>query len=253
MNIAVLGAQWGDEGKGKVVDLLTPHFAVVARYQGGHNAGHTVYVGHHEDHSAAAAVGNSPLARVVRHRQRGRHRSAGALHRDRRARQVRIRRDEPPAHQRARARDPSVSSRARSAVGSEARRAQDRHDVARHRPGLRRQDRPPGHPRVRSVRSRGSRAGDPRERAGPQPPDQGIDARLAAVVRSDAGLRRADEAVGHRYLRVSGQNERRRAGRSSSKARRARCSTSITAPIRSSPRRTRRSAACAPASASARR
>ncbi|HEY0285292.1 MAG TPA: adenylosuccinate synthase [Vicinamibacterales bacterium] len=45
MNIAVLGAQWGDEGKGKVVDLLTPYFAVVARYQGGHNAGHTVYVG----------------------------------------------------------------------------------------------------------------------------------------------------------------------------------------------------------------
>ncbi len=44
MNIAVLGAQWGDEGKGKIVDLLTPHFAVVGRYQGGHNAGHTVYV-----------------------------------------------------------------------------------------------------------------------------------------------------------------------------------------------------------------
>jgi adenylosuccinate synthase len=43
-NIAVLGAQWGDEGKGKIVDLLTPHFAAVARYQGGHNAGHTVYV-----------------------------------------------------------------------------------------------------------------------------------------------------------------------------------------------------------------
>ncbi len=45
MNVAVLGAQWGDEGKGKVVDLLTPHFGIVARYQGGHNAGHTVYVG----------------------------------------------------------------------------------------------------------------------------------------------------------------------------------------------------------------
>jgi adenylosuccinate synthase len=43
-NIAVLGAQWGDEGKGKIVDLLTPHFSTVARYQGGHNAGHTVYV-----------------------------------------------------------------------------------------------------------------------------------------------------------------------------------------------------------------
>ena len=44
MNLAVLGAQWGDEGKGKVVDLLAPRFNVVARYQGGHNAGHTVYV-----------------------------------------------------------------------------------------------------------------------------------------------------------------------------------------------------------------
>src|SRR6476661_8549809 len=43
-NIAVLGAQWGDEGKGKIVDLLTPNFSIVARYQGGHNAGHTVYV-----------------------------------------------------------------------------------------------------------------------------------------------------------------------------------------------------------------
>src|SRR3990167_9333659 len=44
INIAVLGSQWGDEGKGKIVDLLTPHFSAVARYQGGHNAGHTVYV-----------------------------------------------------------------------------------------------------------------------------------------------------------------------------------------------------------------
>ena len=44
MNIVVLGAQWGDEGKGKIVDLMTPRFSVVARYQGGHNAGHTVYV-----------------------------------------------------------------------------------------------------------------------------------------------------------------------------------------------------------------
>ena len=45
MNLAVLGAQWGDEGKGKIVDLLTAHFSIVARYQGGHNAGHTVYIG----------------------------------------------------------------------------------------------------------------------------------------------------------------------------------------------------------------
>jgi adenylosuccinate synthase len=41
-NVAVIGAQWGDEGKGKIVDLLCESFDVVARYQGGHNAGHTV-------------------------------------------------------------------------------------------------------------------------------------------------------------------------------------------------------------------
>ncbi len=44
-NIAVIGAQWGDEGKGKVIDLLAEHFEVVARFQGGPNAGHTVTIG----------------------------------------------------------------------------------------------------------------------------------------------------------------------------------------------------------------
>ncbi len=41
-NIVIVGSQWGDEGKGKIVDLITERFDVVARYQGGHNAGHTV-------------------------------------------------------------------------------------------------------------------------------------------------------------------------------------------------------------------
>jgi len=44
-NLIVLGAQWGDEGKGKIVDLFSEKFHAVARYQGGHNAGHTVYLG----------------------------------------------------------------------------------------------------------------------------------------------------------------------------------------------------------------
>lgn len=44
-NVVVVGAQWGDEGKGKVVDALAAHFDIVARYQGGSNAGHTVVVG----------------------------------------------------------------------------------------------------------------------------------------------------------------------------------------------------------------
>jgi len=43
-NIVVLGAQWGDEGKGKVVDLFAERFDIVIRYQGGHNAGHTVRI-----------------------------------------------------------------------------------------------------------------------------------------------------------------------------------------------------------------
>ena len=42
----VLGAQWGDEGKGKIVDVLSERFSAVARYAGGHNAGHTVIIGH---------------------------------------------------------------------------------------------------------------------------------------------------------------------------------------------------------------
>jgi len=44
-NVIILGSQWGDEGKGKIVDLLSARFDIVARYQGGHNAGHTVVVG----------------------------------------------------------------------------------------------------------------------------------------------------------------------------------------------------------------
>jgi adenylosuccinate synthase len=44
-NLIVLGAQWGDEGKGKLVDLLSDRFDVVVRYQGGHNAGHTILIG----------------------------------------------------------------------------------------------------------------------------------------------------------------------------------------------------------------
>ncbi|HJS89070.1 MAG TPA: adenylosuccinate synthase [Steroidobacteraceae bacterium] len=43
--IVVIGTQWGDEGKGKVVDLLTERAAAVARFQGGHNAGHTLVIG----------------------------------------------------------------------------------------------------------------------------------------------------------------------------------------------------------------
>ncbi len=44
-SVVILGAQWGDEGKGKIVDLLTEQVGAVVRFQGGHNAGHTLVIG----------------------------------------------------------------------------------------------------------------------------------------------------------------------------------------------------------------
>src|ERR1700710_1985444 len=43
-NVVVVGAQWGDEGKGKIVDWLSEQADVVVRFQGGHNAGHTLVI-----------------------------------------------------------------------------------------------------------------------------------------------------------------------------------------------------------------
>src|SRR5882757_7566805 len=47
-NVVVVGAQWGDEGKGKIVDWLSSRADVVVRFQGGHNAGHTLVIGNVE-------------------------------------------------------------------------------------------------------------------------------------------------------------------------------------------------------------
>src|ERR671923_126897 len=47
-HVAVIGAQWGDEGKGKIVDWLSQRADVVVRFQGGHNAGHTLVIGNVE-------------------------------------------------------------------------------------------------------------------------------------------------------------------------------------------------------------
>jgi len=48
-NVVVIGTQWGDEGKGKIVDWLTDHSHGVVRFQGGHNAGHTLVVNGKKD------------------------------------------------------------------------------------------------------------------------------------------------------------------------------------------------------------
>ena len=148
----MLGAQWGDEGKGKIVDMLTPHFSTVARYQGGHNAGHTVYVEGRKFvlHLIPSGILHPGVTCIIGN---GVVVDPQALFKevDELAR-MGVDVDGRLLRQREGARHPAVPPRARRAVRGAARRAQDRHDVARHRPGLRGQDRPPRHPRLRPAR-----------------------------------------------------------------------------------------------------
>jgi beta-galactosidase GanA len=57
-NVVVVGAQWGDEGKGKIVDWLSERADVIARFQGGHNAGHTLVIDGKVYKLAIAALGH---------------------------------------------------------------------------------------------------------------------------------------------------------------------------------------------------
>ena len=69
-NVVVVGSQWGDEGKGKIVDWLTERADVVVRFQGGHNAGHTLVIARHGLQAVAAAVGHRAAGQALGHRQR---------------------------------------------------------------------------------------------------------------------------------------------------------------------------------------
>ena len=69
-NVVVIGTQWGDEGKGKIVDWLTDRAQGVVRFQGGHNAGHTLVIGGQEDRAAPDSVGHPARQRHLLHRQR---------------------------------------------------------------------------------------------------------------------------------------------------------------------------------------
>ncbi len=82
----VVGAQWGDEGKAKVIDLLASEHAYVVRYQGGHNAGHTVVVGDRALRAATRAQRRALPACDPGDRQRCGRRHADAVQRDRHAR-----------------------------------------------------------------------------------------------------------------------------------------------------------------------
>ncbi len=184
MNLAVLGAQWGDEGKGKIVDLLTPRFDIVARYQGGHNAGHTVYVN-----------GTKFVLRLI---------PSGILHPDvicvigngvvvdpqaLFAEVDELTRNGIDVDNRL-----FVSDKAHLILPyhrdldllSEARRGERKIGTTSRGIGPAYEDKiaPPRHPRRRPGRPEGARAERPRQRAGAQPPGPGLDDGLAAGARS---------------------------------------------------------------------
>ena len=60
-NVVILGTQWGDEGKGKIVDMLTAQADAVVRFQGGHNAGHTIVVGKETTILHLIIINSNPL------------------------------------------------------------------------------------------------------------------------------------------------------------------------------------------------
>ena len=78
-NVVVVGAQWGDEGKGKIVDWLSNEADVVVRFQGGHNAGHTLVVGDQIFKLALLPSGVVRPGKLLGDRQRRRRRPATTL------------------------------------------------------------------------------------------------------------------------------------------------------------------------------
>ena len=126
-NVVVVGTQWGDEGKGKIVDWLTDHAQGVVRFQGGHNAGHTLIIGGKKTILAPHSVGHHARGHGLLHRQWRRVVAGSAVQGNRRTGSGGHRRPEAPVHFRSRHADPPVSRRdrpgARSASAAPARSA----------------------------------------------------------------------------------------------------------------------------------
>ena len=162
-NVVVVGTQWGDEGKGKIVDWLTEDVDGVVRFQGGHNAGHTLVIAGRKTilrlipsgilrPTTRCYIGNgvvlSPTALLTEIDElAGGRRRRGVAHVDQR---------QLPA-------DPRVPRGARQGARRPAGRLEDRNHRSRHRPGLRGQGRPP----------RGAHAGPVRPEALRQPGARG--------------------------------------------------------------------------------
>ena len=214
--IVLIGAQWGDEGKGKATDLLGDRVQYVVRYQGGNNAGHTVVIGEEKYALHVLPVRRAVPERHACHRQRRRHRPEGAVRGDRRARGPR-RELRPAAHQRQRAPDHALPPGAGQGQRAVPRQRQDRHHRPGHRADLRRQDRPGRHPGPGPVRPGHPRAEARARPAGQEPAaHQGLQParrRRQADRRRLPGLRRADAALRRRHRPGARQGARRRRDR----------------------------------------
>ena len=154
-NVAVVGAQWGDEGKGKVVDWLSERADIVVRFQGGHNAGHTLVIG---DKTFKLSLLPSGVVRPGKLGVIGNgvvvDPWALCAEIDKLAAPGRRRQPRQPAYRRERHADPAAAPRARRHPRGGRRRRQDRHHRTRHRARLRGQGRPPRHPRCRTCATR---------------------------------------------------------------------------------------------------
>ena len=253
--VVVVGAQWGDEGKGKLVDVLAERADLVVRYQGGANAGHTVVIG--DSHFILRQI-PSGILHPRRHLHRRQRRGARAGDLLRRAR----------SSSRSAASTPTgrmfVSDRAHLVLpyhklldAASEKSQKHRHHRPRHRPGVRGQVRPARHP------GHGPPPSRLRPRAAGRPGRTGQSAAGADGQRRARVARRSTPRCSSGSRRASCRwrpipacwciGRCAAASRCCSRARRARCSTWITAPTRTSPRPTPRPAARRSAPASGRR
>ena len=208
-NLVVIGAQWGDEGKGKIVDLLTERVGAVARFQGGHNAGHTLVIDGAKTvlslipsgilhPGVQCLIGNGVVV------------SLEALFREadtlvQRGIPVYDRlRDQPELRA-----DPAVAHRARPCARARAGRQRHRHHRPRHRSRVRRQGgaprRAPGRPAAARP-PRGAARRDPRfPQLRAEPLLQRRDRRLPAHAGRTRGAGRAHRAAARRRERAAAQ------------------------------------------------
>ena len=228
-NLVVIGAQWGDEGKGKIVDLLTERVAAVVRFQGGHNAGHTLVIDGARTVLSLIPSGILHPRRALPDRQRcsALARSAvqggGCAGAEGRAG---LRASAGESQLRA---DPAVARRARPRARARKRRQCDRHDRPRHRSGLRGQGRAARGARRGSVPARSPRSATRRDARLPQLRAAALlrrrGRRLPAHARGLPRAGRAAAAAGRRRKRTAACSRCGPAGTCCSKVRRAHCST----------------------------